>query len=284
MELLIEHMTKGRDNSGQQRSPRHAIHQEEMPLVADFCTFRLIDVSSFKELLRRMAPNSFRSTRGATTPLSQMLKRASQGSSSTSRTTSGWSRSDSDLSSVSLGDRPPCSPSSSPARRRPPSPRRSQIVSHTLSRKYRSWLTVMIPPSNSANAVSGASFASVWSGSSARRGAACCSPRGGGGGARAGPLAPAQPAQLGRDHLLRELELPEQGPEAPYSAPGLQPLDLLDGGDQSRVGGVGKPICTPVRPPAPPSPDPRSPVMSLSRVVFPAPFGPITPIFCPLGR
>jgi oligoribonuclease len=28
-----------------------------MPVVADFCTFRIIDVSSLKELLRRVAPN-----------------------------------------------------------------------------------------------------------------------------------------------------------------------------------------------------------------------------------
>jgi oligoribonuclease len=31
--------------------------RREMPMVADFCTFRIIDVSSIKELLRRIAPD-----------------------------------------------------------------------------------------------------------------------------------------------------------------------------------------------------------------------------------
>ena len=31
--------------------------RREMPLVADFVTFRIIDVSSFKELFRRLSPD-----------------------------------------------------------------------------------------------------------------------------------------------------------------------------------------------------------------------------------
>jgi oligoribonuclease len=31
--------------------------RREMPMVADFCTFRIIDVSSIKELLRRVVPD-----------------------------------------------------------------------------------------------------------------------------------------------------------------------------------------------------------------------------------
>ena len=56
MELLSEHMSKGAIMAG------NSVHHDmrfirRRCLVADFCTFRLIDVSSFKELLRRMAPN-----------------------------------------------------------------------------------------------------------------------------------------------------------------------------------------------------------------------------------
>ena len=57
MELLSEHMTKGAIIAGNSVHHDMRFIRREMPLVADFCTFRLIDVSSFKELLRRMAPD-----------------------------------------------------------------------------------------------------------------------------------------------------------------------------------------------------------------------------------
>ena len=57
MELLSEHMAKGAIIAGNSVHHDMRFIRREMPLVADFCTFRLIDVSSFKELLRRMAPN-----------------------------------------------------------------------------------------------------------------------------------------------------------------------------------------------------------------------------------
>ena len=31
--------------------------RREMPMVSDYCTFRIIDISSFKELLKRISPN-----------------------------------------------------------------------------------------------------------------------------------------------------------------------------------------------------------------------------------
>tara|TARA_B110000263_G_C15286676_1_gene501168 strand:+ start:599 stop:1177 length:579 start_codon:yes stop_codon:yes gene_type:complete len=57
MKLLREHMTKGAIIAGNSVHHDMRFIRREMPVVADFCTFRIIDVSSLKELLRRVAPN-----------------------------------------------------------------------------------------------------------------------------------------------------------------------------------------------------------------------------------
>jgi oligoribonuclease len=57
MELLREHMAKGAIVAGNSVHHDMRFIRREMPVVADFCTFRIIDVSSLKELLRRVAPN-----------------------------------------------------------------------------------------------------------------------------------------------------------------------------------------------------------------------------------
>ena len=57
MELLGEHMSKGAIIAGNSVHHDMRFIRREMPMVADFCTFRIIDVSSIKELLRRVAPN-----------------------------------------------------------------------------------------------------------------------------------------------------------------------------------------------------------------------------------
>ena len=57
MELLREHMTKGAIIAGNSVHHDMRFIRREMPMVADYCTFRIIDISSFKELLRRIAPN-----------------------------------------------------------------------------------------------------------------------------------------------------------------------------------------------------------------------------------
>lgn len=57
MELLREHMAKGAIIAGNSVHHDMRFIRREMPVVADFCTFRIIDVSSLKELLRRVAPN-----------------------------------------------------------------------------------------------------------------------------------------------------------------------------------------------------------------------------------
>ena len=57
MKLLREHMTKGAIIAGNSAHHDMRFIRREMPVVADFCTFRIIDVSSLKELLRRVAPN-----------------------------------------------------------------------------------------------------------------------------------------------------------------------------------------------------------------------------------
>jgi oligoribonuclease len=57
MELLREHMTEGAIIAGNSVHHDMRFIRREMPMVAEFCTFRIIDVSSLKELLRRVAPN-----------------------------------------------------------------------------------------------------------------------------------------------------------------------------------------------------------------------------------
>ena len=56
MELLGEHMAKGAIIAGNSVHHDMRFIRREMPLVAEFCTFRIIDVSSIKELLRRVVP------------------------------------------------------------------------------------------------------------------------------------------------------------------------------------------------------------------------------------
>ena len=57
MELLREHMSEGAIICGTSVPHDMRFIRREMPVVADFCTFRIIDVSSFKELFRRMSPD-----------------------------------------------------------------------------------------------------------------------------------------------------------------------------------------------------------------------------------
>ena len=57
MELLSEHMTKGAIIAGNSVHHDMRFIRREMPMVSDYCTFRIIDISSFKELLRRVAPD-----------------------------------------------------------------------------------------------------------------------------------------------------------------------------------------------------------------------------------
>ncbi len=57
MSLLREHMTKGAIIAGNSVHHDMRFIRREMPRVAEYCTFRIIDISSFKELLRRVAPN-----------------------------------------------------------------------------------------------------------------------------------------------------------------------------------------------------------------------------------
>ena len=57
MALLREHMAKGAIIAGNSVHHDMRFIRREMPMVADFCTFRIIDVSSLKELFRRVAPN-----------------------------------------------------------------------------------------------------------------------------------------------------------------------------------------------------------------------------------
>ena len=54
--MLKEHMKPGAIIAG--NSVHHDLRflRREMPLVADFVTFRIIDVSSFKELFKRISP------------------------------------------------------------------------------------------------------------------------------------------------------------------------------------------------------------------------------------
>ena len=56
MGVLREHMTKGAIICGNSVHHDMRFIRREMPMVAEFCTFRIIDVSSIKELLRRIAP------------------------------------------------------------------------------------------------------------------------------------------------------------------------------------------------------------------------------------
>ena len=57
MGILTEHMSKGAIIVGNSVHHDMRFIRREMPRVADFCTFRIIDVSSFKELFRRIDPN-----------------------------------------------------------------------------------------------------------------------------------------------------------------------------------------------------------------------------------
>ena len=57
MALLKEHMTKGAIIAGNSVHHDMRFIRREMPMVSDYCTFRIIDISSFKELLRRVAPD-----------------------------------------------------------------------------------------------------------------------------------------------------------------------------------------------------------------------------------
>ena len=57
MEFLREHMSEGAIIAGNSVHHDMRFIRREMPMVADYCTFRIIDISSFKELLRRIAPN-----------------------------------------------------------------------------------------------------------------------------------------------------------------------------------------------------------------------------------
>ena len=57
MAILREHMSEGAIIAGNSVHHDMRFIRREMPMVADFCTFRIIDVSSFKELFRRIAPD-----------------------------------------------------------------------------------------------------------------------------------------------------------------------------------------------------------------------------------
>ena len=57
MDVLREHMSEGAIIAGNSVHHDMRFIRREMPMVADFCTFRIIDVSSFKELFRRIAPD-----------------------------------------------------------------------------------------------------------------------------------------------------------------------------------------------------------------------------------
>ena len=54
--LLKEHMKPGAIIAGNSVHHDFRFLRREMPLVADFVTFRIIDVSSFKELFKRISP------------------------------------------------------------------------------------------------------------------------------------------------------------------------------------------------------------------------------------
>ena len=55
--MLREHMTEGAIICGNSIHHDFRFIRRYMPLVDDFCTFRIIDVSSIKELLKRVAPD-----------------------------------------------------------------------------------------------------------------------------------------------------------------------------------------------------------------------------------
>jgi oligoribonuclease len=57
MDLLREHMAEGAIICGNSVHHDMRFIRREMPMVAEFCTFRIIDVSSIKELLRRISPD-----------------------------------------------------------------------------------------------------------------------------------------------------------------------------------------------------------------------------------
>ena len=57
MELLREHMEEGAIFAGNSVWNDMNFVRASWPRVAEFCTFRIIDVSSFKEVFRRIAPN-----------------------------------------------------------------------------------------------------------------------------------------------------------------------------------------------------------------------------------
>ncbi len=56
MGLLREHMAEGAIICGNSVHHDMRFIRREMPIVSDFCTFRIIDVSSIKELVKRISP------------------------------------------------------------------------------------------------------------------------------------------------------------------------------------------------------------------------------------
>ena len=63
MSLLRSQMTKGAILCGNSIHWDRVFIRRQMPKVDNYCTFRMIDVSSFKELLRRIDPMRFRAPR-----------------------------------------------------------------------------------------------------------------------------------------------------------------------------------------------------------------------------
>ena len=63
MSLLRSQMTKGAILCGNSIHWDRVFIRRQMPKVDKFCTFRMIDVSAFKELLRRLDPMGFRAPR-----------------------------------------------------------------------------------------------------------------------------------------------------------------------------------------------------------------------------
>ena len=57
MDLLREHMAEGAIICGNSVHHDFRFIRRYMPLVDHFCTFRIIDVSSIKEILKRVAPD-----------------------------------------------------------------------------------------------------------------------------------------------------------------------------------------------------------------------------------
>ena len=60
---LLKNMSKGAIICGNSIHWDRVFIRRQMPKVDKFCTFRMIDVSSFKELLRRIDPMRFQAPR-----------------------------------------------------------------------------------------------------------------------------------------------------------------------------------------------------------------------------